>query len=198
MTVALLRARATNGEDIRLWMFIHRQKGSEVIFDGNVAQTLLMTAKFPDGEEKAMRDSPYVNKGQNIDDYLPYGSMKVTEIDDQVEWANSRRVFVCKPPNWHVKGTHARVTVDLRFRQRGQAFYHCGRFESLKEHEGMAGYIVHAFVNGTVEVGGRTLEIEHGYGVHERIIMAGTIPPRTYYMTSRGSNWIHGFGEQLS
>lgn len=62
----------------------------------------------------------------------------------------------------------------------------------------MAGYIAHAFVNGTVEVGGRTLEIEHGYGIHERTIMAGTVPLRINYMTGRGSNWIHGFGEQLS
>jgi len=52
----------------------------------------------------------------------------------------------------------------------------------------MAGYIVHAFVNGTVEVGGRTLEIEHGYGVHKRIIMASTVPPQIDYMTGHGSN----------
>lgn len=64
MTVALLRARATNGEDIHLWMFIYQQKGSEVILDGNITQTLLVTAKFPDVEEKAMRDRPYVNKAR--------------------------------------------------------------------------------------------------------------------------------------
>jgi len=63
-------------------MFIYQQKGPEVILDGNITQTLLVTAKFPDGEEKTIRDRPYVNKGQNIDDYLPYGSMKVTETDD--------------------------------------------------------------------------------------------------------------------
>ncbi|OCK73471.1 hypothetical protein K432DRAFT_447816 [Lepidopterella palustris CBS 459.81] len=194
----VVRAKATNGEDVHLWMFIYQQKGPEVIIDGNITQTLLVSAKFGPGEDKVIQDRPYVNKGQNIDDYLPYGSMKVTEKDDETEWTNGGRVMICKPPNWQVKGTHAGVKVDLHFKQRGKAFYHCGQFEKLGATQGIAGYIVHCFVNGTIETGGRTLEIEHGHGIHERIIMYGKVPPRIDYMTGRGSNWIHGFGKEFS
>jgi hypothetical protein len=195
----VVRARATNGEDVHLWMFIYQQKGPEVIIDGDITQTLLVSAKFADGEEKVVADRPYVNKGQNIDDYLPYGSLTVTETPDQTTWANGGRVFVNSPPNWYVKGSHAGVEVDLHFKQRGKAFYHCGKFELLQsDDKGIAGYIVHAFVTGTIKFAGKTLEIAEGHGIHERIIMYGTIPPRIDYMGGRGSNWTHGWGKEFS
>ncbi|KAF2496906.1 hypothetical protein BU16DRAFT_580922 [Lophium mytilinum] len=195
----VVRARATNGEDVHLWMFMYQQKGPEVIVDGNITQTLLVSAKFGDGEEKVVQDRPYVNKGQNIDDYLPYGTMQVTEAPDETTWENGGRVFINKPPNWYVKGTHAGVTVDLHFKQRGKAFYHCGKFEELTTDEkGIAGYIVHAYVTGTIEYAGKKLEIAEGHGIHERIIMYGVIPPRIDYMGGRGSHWMHGWGKGFS
>jgi len=66
-----------------------RQKGTEVIIDGDVTQTLLVYGKFTDEEKKDMHDTPYVNKGQNIEDYLPSGSIKIEEEKTQVTWTNA-------------------------------------------------------------------------------------------------------------
>jgi hypothetical protein len=61
-----------------------RQKGNEVIIDGDVTQNLLVYGKFTEDEKKDMHDTPYVNKGQNIEDYLPPGKIKIDEEKTQV------------------------------------------------------------------------------------------------------------------
>ncbi|GAB7356272.1 hypothetical protein MBLNU459_g7081t1 [Dothideomycetes sp. NU459] len=194
----VVRAKAKTGEDIHLWMFTYRLKGPEIIIDGDLTQTLMVWGKFTSEEKKYMRDLPFVNKGQNIDDYLPPGSIKIQESEDAVTWSNAGRVYKGSPPNWHVTGEHAGVKVDLKFSQRSNAFFHCGRFEDLKPDSGVAGYVLHARVSGTIEVRGQTLEIDNGHGIHERIIMSGHIPRRIDYMGARGENWVHGFGEEFS
>lgn len=193
----VVRAQAKTGEEIHLWMFTYRVKGREVIIDGDITQTLLVYGKFSDEEKKHMHDGPFINKGQNIDDYLPPGSIQIQESEDEVTWTNAGRIYKGSPPNWHVTGEHAGVEVDLKFKQQSKAFFHCGRFEDLRPDGGVAGYVLHARVSGTVHVHGKTLEIENGYAIHERIIMGGHIPRRMNYMMNRGENWVHGFGEEF-
>jgi hypothetical protein len=82
--------------------------------------------------------------------------------------------------------------VELDFKQSADGFYHCGPFEALKADSEIAGYIVHGRVNGTIEVKGQTLKIVNGHGVHERLIIGGTIPPRIDYNLGGGSQWTHG------
>lgn len=199
----VVRARTTTGEDFHIWMFMYRQRGDEMIIDNDVCQTLVVCGNYDAGEGKrlAISDAPYVNFGQNIDDYNKIGSLQTTESDTEVKWELAGRVFTGSPPNWRVSGTHAGVEVDFKFSQRGDAFYHCGRFEDLSaSKEGMAGYVVHAHVTGTLTVKGKKMTIAdgQGHGVHERIIFAGHIPPRIDYMGGRGHSWLHGWGDKMS
>jgi len=82
----VVRARTTTGEDFHLWLFTYQLKGAEVIIDGDVTQTLLLYDKFSPEQKKTIRDNEYVNKGQNLEDYLPSGSIKISEEKDIVSW----------------------------------------------------------------------------------------------------------------
>jgi hypothetical protein len=75
----VVRAKAESGEDTHLGMFTYQQRGSETIIDGDITQTLMVYGKFSDGEKKSMHDTPYINKGQNIDDYHSPGSVQIQE-----------------------------------------------------------------------------------------------------------------------
>jgi hypothetical protein len=194
----VVRARAESGEDIHLWMFIYQQRGSEVVIDGDITQTLLVYGKFSDEAKKSMHDTPYINKGQNIDDYQTPGSIQIEEDAKSVTWTHTGREFVCQPPNYRIRGSHAGVKVELDFKQSADGFYHCGPFEALKADSGIAGYIVHGRVNGVIEVEGKTLKIVEGHGIHERLILGGTIPPRIDYNLGGGSQWAHGWGDEFS
>ncbi|KAG9605842.1 hypothetical protein KCU77_g577, partial [Aureobasidium melanogenum] len=194
----VVRAKAKTGEDIHLWMFIYKLKGPEAVIDADLTQTLMVYGKFTDEEKQHMTDRPFVNKGQNIDDYYKPGTCSIEESTDHVQWSNAGRVFTCKMPEWHAGGEHAGVKVDLTFKQRSDAFFHAGRFEDLRQDGGVAGYIFHGRVNGTIQVHGKTLEIEEGHAIHERIFMGGHVPRRMDYMMKRGENWVHGFGEEFS
>ncbi|OGE54720.1 hypothetical protein PENARI_c005G11140 [Penicillium arizonense] len=194
----VLRARSDEGHDIHLWMFMYRQLGEAVIIDNEVCQTLLVKVAFTDEEKKTMHDAPFINKGQNIDDYNEVGTMGFTSSESKVSWSLNGRVFESQPPNWHVKGGHAGVLVDLHFSQRGQAFYHCGEFSNIKNDEGIAGFVVHCRATGTVTVQDKLYTISDGHGVHERIVMGGLVPDRLSSMAGRGSNWLHGWGKSFS
>jgi hypothetical protein len=194
----VLRAKSDEGEDIHLWMFMYRQLGEAVILDNEVCQTLLVKTAFSDEEKKAMHDTPFVNKGQNIDDYIKVGTLNFDSSDSTVTWKLNGRVFEAQPDQWHVSGEHAGVAVDLIFTQRGEAFYHCGEFKNIQNDRGNAGFIIHCHTKGTVTVHGKKYTISNGHGVHERIIMAGLVPDRLGSMAGRGSNWLHGWGDKLS
>jgi hypothetical protein len=71
-------------------------------------------------------DCPSVNKGQNIENYFPLGSIKWTENTDDIKWELGGRVHWSAPPEWRVSGDHAGVKLNLQFAQYNLAFYHCG------------------------------------------------------------------------
>lgn len=196
----VIRAKAETGEDFHLWSFIYEQKGQEIIIDGDVGQTLLVYGKYSDEEKQYMHpDTPYVNKGQNIDDYYPPQTLKIDEeAADEVTWELGGRVHVLSPPNFAVKGVHAGVKANITVTQTTPAFFHKGRFEDIAQNKGSAGYVAHCRASGTIEVHGRTLKFTNGHAIHERIIQSGFIPDRLDYMAGRGLNWMHGFSENMS
>jgi len=194
----VVRAKADTGEDIHLWSFIYQQQGAEIIVDGDVGQTLLIYGKFTEDEKQTMHPMAMtVNKGQNIEDYYPPGSIKIREGKDQVTWELGGRLHQGSPPEWHVSGEHAGVKLDIHFTQDNNAFYHCGKFEDL-DKTNSAGFIVHTRTKGSIEVHGKTLKFSNGFGLHERIIQRDRISDRTGYMAGRGLHWMHGWSEDFT
>ena len=193
----IVRARTEDGYDIHLWMFMYIQRGPEIIVDGDVTQTLCLVTKFSKDEKLAMHDIPYINKGQNIEDYAKVGTIKIAEEKDETVWSTPNRKFTCKPPVWHVGGDHAGVITDITFKESSPGFFHLGPFEKLDMKRGIAGYIMHGSTEGTITIKGKEHKFK-GYGVHERIIQTGVVPDRTEYMGGRGLNWMHGWSEEFS
>lgn len=193
----VIRGRTEDGHDIHLWTFHYQQRGAEVVLDGDITQSLFMAAKFSDEEKKTMHDIPYVNKGQNIEDYQKPGTIVIKEDGDKTEWGTPERGFECHPPNWRVTGGHAGVKVDIKYTSNEPGFFHLGSFEDLPAKGGLAGYVMHGKTEGTMEVAGKVHKFK-GYGVHERIIQSGIVPDRTHYMGGRGLNWMHSWSEDFS
>jgi hypothetical protein len=192
----VIRGRTDEGEDIQLWMFIYIQRGAEIIVDGDVTQTCFIATKYSEDEKQTMHSSPYINKGQNIEDYETPGAIKISESSEETIWESTNRKFTCKPPHWHISGDHAGVETDITFKESSPGFFHCGAFEVLQRDHG-AGYIMHGTAEGTIVAKGKIYKFK-GYGVHERILQYGTVSDRTEYMNNRGLNWIHGWSEELS
>jgi hypothetical protein len=93
--------------------------------------------------------------------------------------------------------------------QRGDEFYHAGRFSELKgcsyettatnyNCSGVGGGIVHVYASGHINANGTRLTIDSAQGVHERIIQAYEIPPRLDVGLGRGSFWLHGWSASFS
>jgi len=194
----VLRARADSGEDIHLWMFMYRQRGEEVIINNEVCQTLMVFPNFTDEQKKHMHDTPFVNKGQNIEDYHKIGALTFKDTPDTNTWNLAGRVFESRQGNWTVSGSHAGVKVQLEYKQRGEALYNGGPFADLHSGKGHSAFIVHCHVTGTVTVGEKVMTISAGHGIHERICMAGHVPARLQYMLERGMNWVNAWGPSIS
>ncbi|KAI9743667.1 MAG: hypothetical protein M1818_002983 [Claussenomyces sp. TS43310] len=193
----VIRGRTEEGEDIHLWSFMYQQRGPEIIVDGDVSQSLFIATKFSDEEKQTMHDTPYINKGQNIEDYGKVGSIKIQEGEKETVWSTPDRKYICQPPNWRVEGDHAGVSAKINFTESSPGFFHLGAFEALPKEGGSAGYIMHGRTEGTITANGRTYKFK-GFGVHERIIQSGIVPDRTGYMGGRGLNWMHSWSDEFS
>ncbi|KAI9743689.1 MAG: hypothetical protein M1818_003005 [Claussenomyces sp. TS43310] len=215
----VVRGNTTSGEDFHLWMFMYRQQDTaEFIINEDICQTSMVHGVFSStpkpgvstsADAQTMHDTPFVNKGQDIEDYQPIGTLRTSESATQKNWTFEGRVFTSAPPLWKAQGTHGGVQVDLDMRQRGQEFYHAGLFSDLSDCaanassanyncSGSAGGIIHLDVTGSIVVGNDTLTIDTAYAVHERIIQAGSVPSRLASASGDGSNWLHGWGKELS
>jgi hypothetical protein len=192
----IVRATAETGEDVYLWTFAYRQQSYEVIIDADLNQTLLVYGEFAENDKYQMHDTPFINKGQGLEDFHKPGSLRITEGGEATEWSIAGRSYVSSPPRWAIRGEHAGVRCDIEIAQRGPAFFHAGKFEELKD-DGIAGFLVHGTATGEIEVNGRILKIS-GYAGHERILQLGRVPPRMVYMGGRGTNWMHGFGAEFT
>lgn len=193
----VLRARAETGEDVQLWMFFYQQRAKEVIVDGDLVQTSLIVNSFTPAERQQMHDTPFINKGQSLEDYFKPGMMKIVESPREVRWSLGGREMICTEGAWQLRGDHAGVRTDIRFTPRGPGFFHVGRFEDLKA-QGAAGYQAHMDAEGEIVVDGRVLKVK-GYAVHERILLSfPTLPPRLKKNRGAGSNWMHSWGPEFS
>jgi len=193
----MIRARAETGEDIQLWTFLYQQRSSEVIINGDLCQTCLIVSDFPADEQSTMHDTPFLNKGQSVEDYYKPGDLKITETPSKVTWSLGGREIIATKDLWEIKGTHNGVRTDLRARPLGPGFFHVGTFEKLGK-QGAAGYQAHMAIEGEIEAKGKVYKIT-GYAVHERIYIAfPTIPPRLEKNRGGGSNWLHCFGPEFS
>jgi hypothetical protein len=196
----VVRAKSDEGEDILLWMFIYRQQGPEIIIANDVTQTAFIATKFSDVEKTAMHDTPFINQGQNIEDYHRIGTLETELTENKASWSIAGRELGYENGEWYAKGQHAGVEVDLRMTQRGECFYHVANYAKWdwENNRGIAGGNLHVRVNGTIKANNKTYTIRNGHGVHERIIMAGNVPERINYMGKGGAPWMHSFGERLS
>ncbi|KAL3474484.1 hypothetical protein BJX99DRAFT_260416 [Aspergillus californicus] len=206
----VVRGNTTTGEEFHIWIFWYRQLGKEeYVVNGDVMQVALLRGNFSEEDLSHMNNVPFINKGQNLEDYRHPGTMRVSQTDNRVTWQFEGISSTAKQGEWTVKGSYGDVDVDLHIRPRGNMFYHAGDFADLSgcENEttstnydciGVAGGIVHVSASGTITANGTELEIDQAQGVHERILMASNVPPRLEVGLGRGSFWLHGWGERFS
>jgi hypothetical protein len=90
------------------------------------------------------------------------------------------------------------VKLELHFTQYNPAFYHCGRSEVATNSVANADFTVHTLVIDTIEVYRKTLTINNGFLVHERIKQDGRIADRTAFMAVRSPHWVHGFSDDFT
>jgi hypothetical protein len=90
-----IQAKAKAGEDFHLWSFIYEQKRDEII-DGDVIQNATSIQEVQRrGKKKYTHPTvPFVNKGQDIDDYYPPGSLQIEKKDDSVTWEVGDRTHI--------------------------------------------------------------------------------------------------------
>jgi hypothetical protein len=206
----VIRGNTTSGEEFHIWLFWYQQRGEkEYVVDGDLLQIAVVLGNFTGRERKHMNDVPFINKGQNLEDYKPPGTIQFSHDDKQVTWKFENFSVTTEEGHWAVKGSYADVELDLHITPRGEEFYHAGPFEKLSgctsnttssnyNCSGIAGGINHLYTSGTINYNGTALTIGQAQGVHERIIQAYNVPPRLDTGVGRGSFWLHGWGEQFS
>lgn len=206
----VIRGNTTSGEEFHLWLFFYVQRGTEeYVIDGDILQVSMVLGNFTDEDRTHMNDVPFINKGQDLEDYRTPGTLKVSEGSEQVTWRFENVSLTTREREWIVEGSYANVDLDLHITPRGEEFYHTGDFADLSDCasettssnyncSGVAGGIVHVFASGTINANGTALTIDKAQGVHERIIMAHNVPPRLEGGIGRGSLWLHGWGEKFS
>ncbi|KAE8331429.1 hypothetical protein BDV39DRAFT_201080 [Aspergillus sergii] len=195
----VIRAVAETGEDVHFWSIMYHQKCNDVIIHCDLTQTVLLVTKFSEDEKKHMHATRFIDLGQNVEDFLPLGSFKVTETSKGAKWEAAGREFLSEPPHWYIRGEHAGVKTDLHLFNPSDGFFHLGLFENWKP-DGSAGYQTHLRAEGTIEYEGRKLRIK-GWAVHENLGFRGTtmgIPNRIGYMGDQGLYWAHGFSDEFS
>ncbi|EXJ90058.1 hypothetical protein A1O3_03126 [Capronia epimyces CBS 606.96] len=210
----VIRGNTSDGQDFSLWMFMYRQTGSEeVILDADVYQIAFIHGHFSadEGERQQMHDTPFVNTGQNIEDYYDVGTLQSTGNASTVAYsiANTTLSYDGDTQTWRAYGTHAGVTVDITMTSVADEFLHAGSFANLAgcaanttatnyNCSGIAGGIIHATATGTIAYNGTTTTLDQAYAVHERIIQARTVASRIQNAWGNGAYWLHAWGRHFS
>jgi len=156
-----------------------------------------------------MHDTPFVNQGQDIEDYLPVGALKSTANDSLVTYNIANVTMTSTGTTWQAYGSHAGVSVNITMEVSGQEFLHVGNFSQLSDCPldtpsansnctGSAGGIVHAVATGTISFNDTTLVLDQAYSVHERLIQGGSVPSRIQNSDGIGAFWMHAWGQRLS
>jgi hypothetical protein len=211
----VVRGNLTNGEDFTLWLFIYRQIGeAEFITDEDLFQLTFIHGNFTEIQKESMNDTPFVNIGQDIEDYAPIGTVTAFQNSSYVEYTFEDFKFGAQDTTsrekiWLARGSRGGVTVDILMPQHGDEIYHAGAFTDLENCSpnttstnynctGDFGGIVHTSgVTGTFSYNDTTVTIDTAYAVHERLIQAGAIPSRVLTCGGNGATWIHSWGNRL-
>jgi hypothetical protein len=211
----VIRGNTTDGQEFTLWLFVYRQIGeAEFITDEDLFQLTFIHGNFSPSQKSQMSDTSFVNIGQDVEDYAPIGTLKTEYNQSQVAYTFDNFTLTTlgtgsSKKTWEAKGSRGGVAVDLAMEQRGQEDYHAGAFSDLEgcspnttssnyNCTGFFGGIVHMDVTGTLSFNGSTITIDQAYGVHERIMQAGSVPSRIETCSGTGALWLHGWGKQLS
>lgn len=206
----VIRGNTTSGEEFHLWLFYYVQRGAEeYVVDEDVLQVTMVRGNFTDEDRTHMNDAPFINKGQDLEDYRTPRTLNISKGSDEVTWRFENVSVTTRDGEWAVEGSYGDVDLNLHIAMRGEEFYHAGDFANLsgcasKSTEsnyncsGVAGGINHVYASGTIRANGTALTIDKAQGVHERIIQAYNVPPRLDVGTGRGSLWLHGWGDKFS
>jgi hypothetical protein len=194
----VVRAKTDSDEDLLLWLFMYRQIGTDTVIDCDISQSALLVTNFSDPEKGVMHNTPYINKGQNVDDLYAPGALQFKITKEEATWSLDGRELSSSPPYYKARGEHAGIEVNLDFVQWSDIFYQIGPFSEVNSTGGGAGGLVHLKANGTVTANNITYTISEGYAIHERIITAGVVPARLQYMGGRGSPWFNSWGKEFS
>jgi len=187
----VVRGQFETGEHFHLWTFFYRQIGEEILIDNDSCQTTFIMVNYDENEKLTMHDSPYTNKGHNIEDYFKLGELKFKDTEDSVEWAAGGRTMTSKAPTWHIGGEHAGVAADVTLTQRSKPMFNGQPMQTIGD-EGHGAFIIHLHATGTITHKGKIYKIRKAGAIHERICMAGHVPARMQYMSGRGMNWQKG------
>ncbi|KAJ5220569.1 hypothetical protein N7468_009773 [Penicillium chermesinum] len=171
-------------------------KNEELYLDSG----FVMRATAETGEREEEHDAtPSIDKGHNLEDFLPLGSLKISETPTGAQWEIAGRQYVCATPECWIRGEYAGVKANIRLSDPSDGFFHLGFFENWKP-DGMAGYQSHMKAEGTIKYERRILKIK-GRAVRENLGFRGTnkgIPNRIGYMGAEGLNWSHAFSDEFS
>lgn len=163
----------SKGNDILLWTAPHIIRGAGagqwIVPDGRVHCTQLIVIP-QERRGQGMYDNDFVRSGWHPPQYLQPEDLKIVQEDNQVTWKLEGRSYICRPPVWEVKGSHAGVEIDLTCQQLSPAIWQWRPFEKGMEQD-HAGYETFISAQGTLKVAGQTFPIENGLGVHERAIL---------------------------
>ncbi|KAF2815547.1 uncharacterized protein BDZ99DRAFT_516266 [Mytilinidion resinicola] len=160
-------------------------------------------------------DTPFVNVGQDLEDYAPIGTLTSTYNNSNVEYTfedftlGSQDSIPSHVKTWNANESRGGGTVSLTMQQHGDEVYHAGAFEGLSNCSpnetatnynctGNFGGIVHINdVTGTLSYNDSTVTIGTAYGVHERILQAGAVPSRILNCLGNAATCIHTWGEKI-
>lgn len=212
----VIRGNFTNGEEFSLWLFMYRQIGSvEFVSNGDLFQLGFIHGNFTDAEKTVMHDTPFVNIGQDVEDNAPLGTIQYSSNSTTERYTFEGFTLTSsgagtKPKTWTANGSRGGVTVNINnMSEHGDEYFHAGAFSDLSgcnpqttatntDCTGYFGGIVHENkVTGTISFNDTTLTIDTAYGVHERIMQAGSVPSRIVNCMGNGFTWLHSWGPKL-
>jgi len=192
-------------DDICLWTsaFIFRspEGGQWLVRDGRMQCTFLIVSP-KERRGKGLYDNDFVREGYHYSDYESANALGVIQKPDRVIWDIGQRQYICAPPVWQVKGSHAGVDLDLRMEQSAPAIWQWGPWESCRER-GEGGFEVFVKGSGTIKVDGATYRIEKAHGLHEHALLGQSWPLTTtmrehpFYWTSIHTDDLRVFHFQV-
>ena len=147
---------------------------------------------------KGLSNNNFHRVGMNLPQYYQHEDLKVDRDADSVTWSLGDIRYICRPPEWELRGRHGEAEYDLTFHQLPHpVVWSYGTFREAENNGLGAGYC-YLSVEGSLKVAGKTYTIHNGRGVHERLAFSespvldmAVVPPK--HDTGDGGGFaIHG------